>query len=460
MTPDSSPAAPLPRRFGLLQATALNMTNMIGVGPFITIPALMSSMNGPQAMLGWAVALIIAMADGLVWSELGAALPGSGGSYHYLREGFGRETFGRAMAFLFIWQFVLSGPLEIASGFIGFRQYVLYLWPTMSGAQGAAILIGVGVLCIGLLYRRIQSIGMITVALWAGTLLTVLVVIVAGATHFQPAVAFDFPPGAFDFSVGYLLGLGAASRVGMYDYLGYYDVCFIGDEVRSPGKVIPRSILISLVGVAFIYIAMNFSIIGVVPWREFVTAPPAPLPDPPPPVVSMFMERLFGAQTAGVFTALVLWTAFGSCFALLLGYSRIPYAAACDGNFLPVFGRLHPTRNFPHISLLLIGGLSILFSFLSLGAVIDALLVTRILVQFMGQAGAVIWLRRRRPELPRPFRMWLFPVPALVALAGWAFLFSTSGALPILYAAGVVFTGAMAFLGWAWVDRRWPFESS
>ncbi len=307
------------------------MTNMIGVGPFITIPALMSAMNGPQAMLGWLVALVIALADGLVWSELGAALPGSGGSYVYLRDGFGRKTFGRLMTFLFIFQFILSGPLEIASGFIGFKQYVGYLWPNMSAGVGAAVMIGVGVL-------------------------TVAVVIGTGATTFDSAVAFDFPTGAFDFSFGYLMGLGAASRVGVYDYLGYYDVCFIGDEVKNPGRVIPRSIMISLVGVALIYMAINLSIIGVVPWREFVPAPGQPLPDPPPPVVSMMIERVHGAGVAKVFTALVLWTAFGSCFALLLGYSRIPYAAAKDGNFFSVFGQLHPTKNFPHISLLLIGG--------------------------------------------------------------------------------------------------------
>ena len=330
-TPTDQPH--LLRRFGLLQATALNMTNMIGVGPFITIPALMSAMNGPQAMLGWLVALIIAMADGLVWSELGAALPGSGGSYVYLREGFGRETFGRAMTFLFIWQFMLSGPLEIASGYIGFKQYVTYLWPGMSKGAGAAVIIGVGLLAIALLYRQITSIGKITVSLWIGTMLTVAVVIATGAFTFDSKVAFNFPPGAFDFSLGYLLGVGAASRVGMYDYLGYYDVCFIGDEVREPGKVIPRSILISLVAVALIYITMNLSIIGVVPWREFTAASIKDLPDPPPPVVSMFMERILGPGIAQVFTALVLWTAFGSCFALLLGYSRIPYAAAKDGNF-------------------------------------------------------------------------------------------------------------------------------
>src|SRR5437762_3444145 len=122
---------PLVRRLGLLQATALNMSNMIGVGPFITIPGLMAAMGGPQAILGWLAALVIALADGLIWSELGAAMPGSGGSYVYLREAFGRESAGRFIAFLFIWQFLLSGPLEIASGYIGFAYYVAYLWPTL-----------------------------------------------------------------------------------------------------------------------------------------------------------------------------------------------------------------------------------------------------------------------------------------------------------------------------------------
>src|SRR5215207_3547364 len=128
--PSGSPQ--LHRRFGLLQATALNMSNMIGIGPFITIPLLMSALGGPQALVGWLFALIIVIADGLVWSELGAAMPGSGGSYRYLREGFGRERWGRLVAFLFIWQFILSGPLEIASGYIGFSQYLQYVWPGMT----------------------------------------------------------------------------------------------------------------------------------------------------------------------------------------------------------------------------------------------------------------------------------------------------------------------------------------
>src|SRR6266550_357618 len=318
----STPEQPhLDRRFGLLPATALNMTNMMGAGPFITIPLLMSALGGPQAMLGWIVALVIVICDGMVWSELGAAMPGSGGSFHYLREAFGPARYGRLMAFLFVWQFVLSGPLEIASGYIGFAQYTSYLWSGLTRPWVIALVTVVGLINIALLYRRIQSIAKITISLWVGTLVTVLAVIVTGATHFNSG-------GAFNFSLGFFLGLGAASRIGIYDYLGYYDVCYIGDEVKDPGRVIPKSILISTIAVALIYIGVNFSIIGVVPWREFVPADQHPESNF---IVSVFMEKIFGHGIATIFTLLVLWTAFGSVFALLLGYSRIPYAAAESG---------------------------------------------------------------------------------------------------------------------------------
>ena len=334
-TADREERPHLLRRFGLLEATALNMSNMIGIGPFITIPLLLTALGGPQAMLGWLVALVITVSDGMVWSELGAALPGSGGTYVYLREAYGRETWGRLMAFLFIWQFILSGPLEIASGYIGFTKYLGYVWQGMGPAQSAAVIVGVGALNVFLLYRRITFIGKLTISLWAGTLLTTVAVIVTGAVNFDAARAFDFPAGAFNFSLGFLFGLGAATRVGIFDYLGYYDICYIGDEVREPGRTIPRSIIISVVAVAAIYIAVNLSIIGVVPWRELVPAGEKPYSDF---VVSVFMERIYGARVATLFTAMILWTAFGSVFALLLGYSRIPYAAAVDGYFFRVFG--------------------------------------------------------------------------------------------------------------------------
>jgi amino acid transporter len=280
-------------------------------------------------------------------------------------------------------------------------------------------------------------------------------VIVCGALNFNPAIAFDFPPGAFNFSIGFVFGLGAASRVGIYDYLGYYNVCYIGDEVKEPGRVIPRSILISLVTVALVYFAINLALIGVVPWREFV-----PAKDPLDPVASMFMEKLYGPKVASVFTVMVLWTAVGSIFALMLGYSRIPYAAAQNGDFFKVFGRLHPKKEFPHVSLLVIGLVSIVCSFLPLMMVIDALLITRILVQFIGQIVAVMLLRRRAPEMARPYRIWLYPLPCFVALAGWLFAFGTAGWTLIRFGLGLLVAGLVVFFLWSWRTRRWPFNDA
>jgi len=444
----------LQRHFGPLQATALNMSNMIGIGPFITIPLLMSAMGGPQSLLGWLIAVIIVIPDGMVWSELGAAMPGSGGSYLYLREGFGSRTFGRLMAFLFIWQFILSGPLEIASGYIGFASYFSYLWKDMPSYGPKLIVVTVGLLNILLLYRQIKHIGRITVSLWIGTMITTGAVILTGVLNFNPAIAFDFPPGSFNFSLGFLLGLGAASRVGVYDYLGYYDICYIGEEVRDPGRTIPRSIIISVIAVALIYISINLSIIGVVPWREFVPAGEKPASQF---VVSLMMERIYGPKVAAVLTVMILWTAFGSVFALLLGYSRIPFAAARDGYFFKVFAKLHPQGGFPSVSLVTIGVISIICSFLPLGIVIDVLIATRIIVQFIGQIFAVTLLRRHAPEMARPYRMWLYPLPSLVALLGWIFVFATSGREIMLFSLAALAVGVVGYLGWAVRTARWPF---
>lgn len=450
-------STPLPRRFGLVQATALNMINMIGIGPFITIPLLLTALGGPQAMLGWLVALVIVICDGMIWSELGAAMPGSGGSFGYLRDAFGRETFGRLMAFLFVWQFILSGPLEIASGYIGFSQYFGYMWPGLSGRTHFLIAAGVGLLNVILLYRRINSIATITVSLWVGTLATTAAVIATGAANFNPRLAFDFPPGAFDFSLGFLVGLGAASRVAVYDYLGYYDVCYIGEEVKDPGRVIPRSILISTIAVALIYMGINLSIIGVVSWREFV---PAHLHPESNFIVSIFMEKIYGSRIATIFTVMILWTAFGSVFALLLGYSRIPYAAARDGYFFRPFARLHPTGAFPYVSLLVLGAISILACLLSLGIVIDALIATRIVIQFMGQVAGVVRLRKTRPDMPRPYRIWLYPVPTVVAFLGWLFIFTTTDVRVIGFGVGILLLGVLAFLVWSRRLGEWPFRAS
>ncbi len=406
------------RGLGLLQATALNMSNMVGVGPFITIPLIIASMGGPQCMLGWLLGAVLALCDGLIWSELAAAIPGTGGTYLYLQEAFGKTRAGGLLPFLFIWQFIFSGPLEIASGYIGFSQYVGYFWRPMGTVEARWISVGVGILVVLLLYRRTTVVGQLTVVLWIGMLITVLWIIVSGLINFHPKAVFDFPPGAFTFSKGFVAGLGSAMLIAMYDFAGYYDVCYVGGEIRNPARTIPRSIIYSVLAVAAIYALMNLSIIGVVPWREAMQSKF---------IGAQFIEKLYGTKAASAVTVLILWTALASVFALLLGYSRIPYAAAVNGHFFALFGRLHPTGKFPHISLLVIGVLSIFASFWTLDTVISALLTSRILIQFLGQIFALAYLRKNRHDIALPFRMWWYPVPMVIAFLGWIYIFLTSG---------------------------------
>ncbi len=429
----------LVRGFGLLQATALNMSNMVGIGPFITIPAILASMGGPQCMLGWLLGTLLALCDGLVWSELAAAMPGAGGSYLYLREAFKKTRLGLVFPFLFIWQFIFSGPLEIASGFIGFAQYIGFFWRSMGPVETRLVSVAVGLVVIGLLYRGITAIGRLTVVLWAGMLITVSWIILSGLANFNRALAFDFPPNAFTFSTGFFLGLGGAMLIAMYCFLGYYDICYVGGEVRNPERVIPRAILYSVLAVAAIYSLMTLCIIAVVPWREAMESKF---------IVAEFMGRLYGPWAGGLVTVLILWSAFASVFALTLGYSRIPYAAALDGNFFRSFGRLHPTGNFPHLSLLVIGGLSIAAGMLELETVLKALLTARILVQFIGQILALHFIRTHRPDIARPFKIWLYPLPSLIALLGWAYVFLTSGWMFILFGLLILVSGAAAHRLW------------
>jgi amino acid transporter len=481
MTPPSQPDQNSPqliRGVGLGSATALNMIDMIGVGPFITIPLMVSAMGGPQAMLGWILGAIFAMCDGLVWAELGAAMPHSGGSYGYLREIYGQNTLGRLVSFLFVWQLSFSAPLSIASGSIGLAGYASYFWPGLekqfiarhwsvpvpllgrlqlhwlvSGATFVAI--GMLALATALLYRRITSIGWISKLLLAGVLGTICWIIFAGLLHFDAAQAFSFPPGAFTLSRDFFLGLGSAMLIATYDYWGYYNVTFLGDEVKDAGKTIPRAILLSIILVACLYVLMNITILGVVPWREIQSGQD----NRGLYVVSIFMQKIYGPWAANLATGLVMWAAFASVFSLLLGYSRVPYAAALDGNYFKAFARLHPDGRFPYVSLLALAAVAGLFCFLSLADVIAGLVVIRIILQFLLQAIGVIVLRIRRPDLPRPFRMWLCPLPALLASAGFLFVLisRTNSMGQIRYAMLILISGVAIYLVRAWRRREWPF---
>jgi amino acid transporter len=462
------------RGVGLWGATTLNMIDMIGVGPFITIPLIIAAMGGPQAMLGWILGAVLVVCDGLVWAELGAALPGSGGSYRYLAEIYGSRKLGHLMSFLFIWQLTFSAPLSIASGSIGLAQYATYIFPRLGNATKitlpvlgdieinaipvAMVAIAALVVAVFLLYRRITLIERLSKFLWVGVMLTIAWVIFAGVSHFDPKLAFDFPAGAFTLRPEFFTGLGAALLVAVYDYWGYYNVCFLGGEVKDPGRNIPRAVLLSILFVSIIYLVMNISILGVIPWREFAGTANTPAQRY---VISSFIERLYGAKAGVVATALIMWTAFASVFSLLLGYSRVPFAAARDGNYFRIFAKVHPRHRFPYVSLLVMGGIATVFCFFRLADVIAALVVIRILVQFLAQIVGVIVLRMRRPDLPRPFRMWLYPLPALLALAGFVYvLISRKNFMKeVRYAAVLVVVGLIIYFIRARVRREWPFDS-
>jgi len=466
----------LVRGISLVSATALNMIDMIGVGPFITIPLIIAAMGGPQAMLGWVLGAVLAICDGLVWAELGAAMPGSGGSYRYLLQIYGPQKLGRLVSFLFIWQLSFSAPLSIASGAIGLSQYAAFFWPhletvwatrswalhlpylgslrlTWVAMPATFLAIGVCALTAFLLYRRITAIARLTKVLWLGVMGTIGWIIFAGLTHFNAHRAFDLPPGAFSFSRDFFHGLGGAMLIAAYDIGGYYNVCFLGDEVKEPEKNIPRALLLSILAVACLYVVMNVSILGVIPWRELAQAGAS---NSKLYVVSTLMQRLYGNWAASIISVLVMWTAFASVFSLTLGYSRVPYAAALDGNYFPAFAKVHPVHKFPYVSLLALTGVAALFCFLRLADLIAALIVIRIVLQFLMQTVGVIVLRVRQPDMPRPFRMWLYPIPALVAAVSFSFiLFSRKDFLG--YAALITVVGVVIYIVRSWRRREWPF---
>jgi amino acid transporter len=439
----------LNRRIGLLEATSANMLEMIGVGPFITIPLMLASMNGPQAMLGWLLGATVAICDGFVWAELGAAMPGTGGPYHYLSEAYGPRRLGRLMSFLFIWETICLAPLSIGSGAVGFAQYTRYLWKDMALWQEKLVAMTVCLLITALLYRDIRTVGRLSVAMWVVVIGTAGWIAVSGLLNFHARVAFDFPPGAFTPSPALFFGLGGATLIAMYDYGGYNNVCFFAGEVQRPERTIPRSIILSIAAVAVLYLTMNVTIIGVVPWREAVHSTS---------IVSDFMQRLYGVRTARVVTVLILWTTFASVFAVLLGYSRVPYAAAVDGRFFSAFARLHPSKDFPSFSVLFIGATSALACLLDLDALIKALIVIQVLIQFVAQVIAIPLIRRGRPDIQRPFSMPLYPWTAIVALLGWLYILVASGMVYISAGVGLLAVGVAAYLVRARQVHEWPFE--
>jgi amino acid transporter len=461
----------LQRTLGLGGAVTLNLLDMIGVGPFITLPLLIGAMGGPQAMLGWILGALLAVCDGLVWAELGAAMPEAGGTYAYLSRMYGGRI-GRLLSFLFLFQLCFSAPLSVASGCLGLSQYAGFLWPALGhgeasrtlhvGAFSASVSAGPStvvavaavLLAVLLLYRSLGKMRGISMGLLAVVLSTIAWAVVTGLLHGSWSRVVAFPPGAFTLGRPFFLGLGSAMLVATYDYWGYYNVTFLGGEVRNPGRTIPRAVMLSIAIVFVLYLALNASVLSVLGAPALAAARDVGVRRA---VLATMMQTAWGAAWAGkLAAALVMVTAFASVFSLLLGYSRVPYAAAREGNFFAVFGSLHKTKGFPHVALLVLAGMACLCCFFSLADVIAALVVLRIIVQFAMQHIGVMVLRVRRPEMPRPFRIWLYPLPPVLALCGFAYVVMarTNALREVALATVVVAVGCVVFAAREWSRGR------
>ena len=410
----------LERSLTLMQATAINMIDMVGIGPFVTLPVIVGLMQGPASIFAWLLGALLAYMDGMVWAELGAQYPDAGGSYVFLQKLWGDVSpkLGRLAAFLFIWQTTIQAPLVIASGAIGFAKYFSYLVPlsdlAKKGVSGALV-----IFLIALLYRNIKSVGKISVVLWGITIGTFVWLIGSGIPHSDFHRALNVDLSFFSGKNLLFAALGQATLKATYSYLGYYNVCHLGGEIKNPAKNIPKSILLSITGIAIAYLLMQTVVLGVLPWQTVAGSDF---------VVSIFFEKIYGSHLVGVFaTVLILIIALASLFSAILGYSRIPYAAARNGDFFKIFGKLHPTQHFPHVSLLLIGAIAFVFSLLfRLSDVITAILMMRILVQFVGQAVGLIMVRFKYRDRQLPFKMPLFPIPAIISIGIWMFIFFSS----------------------------------
>lgn len=433
------------RSIGLFSGTAINMTQMCGIGPFITIPIMVAVMGGPQAVVGWIAGAILAVADGMVWAELGAAMPGAGGTYVYLREAFQYRT-GKLMPFLFIWTVLLTIPLLMSTGIIGMVEYLGFFFPHLGWWPEHLISLAATALVTLLLYRRIESIRAITIGLWVIMLLSVVGVSAAGLSDFHPGYAFSYPAGAF--GPHFFVGLGAGLILGIYDYLGYFTTAYMGDELRDPGRTMPGSIIISVIAMMVVYLILNVSVLGVAPWQEIARSKS---------VASLVVEHSWGHVAAALMTILIIVTAFASVFTGLLGGSRVPYQAAHEKVFLSVFGKLHPRHDFPYVALLAMGVVTAIGTFFDLTEVINMLLAATIIVQSIAQIAALVVLRKRQPTLPRPYRQWLYPVPCVIALLGWIYVYLSASASALLLSGAWIAAGLVVFAIWARVNRSWPF---
>ncbi len=421
------------RGISLRGAVAINVATMIGAGPLITIPLVVVALNRSVSVWAWIAGALIALCDGLCYAELASLYPRSGGTYAYLRAAFG-PRYGRALAFLFVWQFLFWAPLTLATGYIGFAQYAAYLFPALGSPVAQHVLaLAVGVATLAALYRTIPRIAGTAIVLGSIALATLLAIALSGVLHPQTnllaLVPHAFGSGGFGFAA-----FGAALVITLYDYGGYNGICFLGDEVIAPARTIPRAVILSVAFVGCAYVLLNLGIFSALPIADVAGSTS---------VASLAVERTAGAGAAAVVTVAILITAFASTYGLLLGASRLPYAAALDGDFLPAFARLHASKRFPNVSLLTLGALALPASLFPLDAVINALTAGIVLIGGAATNLALIAVRARGERAP--FRLPLYPLPALIALGAWIFLFWSTGPPAMLFGTATLAVGGAVY---------------
>ncbi|MGD0892113.1 MAG: amino acid permease [Terracidiphilus sp.] len=462
----------LQQRIGLRSAVTLNMLEMIGVGPFITLPLVIAAAGFKLSVWAWVLGAALAVADGLVWAELGAAFPRAGGSYAFLREIYGPAGAGNWLSFLYVWQVSFTAPLSIASGCIGLSSFLGVFWPGIDGAPitvlpwlhySSLTAAGACLLVTWLLYRRLSIVTGMAWVLFAGVMAAIAGVIVSGFAHASAMGGWHMPVAP---ALSAVTGLRAAASelaqgtlLATYCYWGYYNICFLGSEVKQPEKTIPRAVLLSVMFVSAFYVAMNLAVLPSLGVSASHSADSAVVRVQ---LVADIARSAFGGWAGYAIAGLVVWTAFASIFSLLLGYSRVPYAAARDGNYFRFLAAVHPKHGIPHRSLIALGVVAAVFCFLTLTQVITLLVITRILLQFFLQQAGVMLLRVQRPELARPFKMPLYPLPPLLAMAGFVFIvMNRVHALQgLAVAAGIAVSGTAIYLFRAKKLREWPFLAS
>lgn len=431
----------LRRELSLTHATVLNMIDMVGIGPFVTLPIILFAIPGKFSLIPWVIGAVLGLVDGLIWAELGAAWPKAGGSYVFLQKLFKGKA-GKAMAFLYIVQTTLHTPLVITSACLGFINYLRYI-VHLNDIQGKLVMIGIIILIVFFLYRKIIDVGKI------GIILSIIVVTLLLWTIVTGAMAFDANILASNSSqpsklgnlwtIGFWLVAGNYTSKAIYAYLGYYNVCHIGSEIKDPIKNIPKSILLSVIGIAILYIAMQFTMAGAVE-QKFIINENVPL-------VSFLFQKVYGENVAMIATIMLLAVAISSLFALLLGYSRIIWAAAKDGMHFKIFAHLHPIKEFPDYALLIFGGIAIIFCmiFNKPSDVFRFIVVTRVFIQFIPQAFGVLLLRMNKRSDELRFKMPLYPYPAIISILIWFFVFATSGYQYTILGALVIIIGLVLY---------------